>query len=147
MSCLRESFRFLHTDRWFSEEDKLWLFPINSSLKTSTAARCFGCFEHAHLNIRQLKLNRMSWWARTSNKGNFSYLLHDIKNKKSKRHVKTLVSFLVVNCYSSNSNTFWFLTVNYACVFCCILNSRMCWRISKIPYWNLHDWQMSGLIF
>ena len=55
-----------------------------------------------------------------------SYLLHDIKNKKSKICVKTLVSFLIINCYSSNSNMFWFLTVNYACKFCCILNSRMC---------------------
>lgn len=53
MSSLRESFRFLHTDRWFSEEAELWLFPINSSLKTSIAAQYF---EHAHLNICQLKL-------------------------------------------------------------------------------------------
>lgn len=38
-------------------------------------------------------------------------------------------------------------SANYACKFCCILNRQNMLKNQQNTYWNLHDCQISGLIF
>ena len=88
MRFIRESFRFLRSDRWLSEEAKSQLFPRSSQCKVWAAAQSWA---HALFNLRQLTLQNGGAGVQAGIprwEHNILYFLYDIENKKVKEMLR-----------------------------------------------------------